>query len=86
MLNLVINLTMKTSLEFLNKGMELELFAPHELYMLFNYTRMVYQMLFYNRKPIIQSLNEDLAKLDLIDMSDLSASHQQFKERQRKAK
>ena len=86
MLNMVINLTMKTSLEYLNKGMELELFSNHELYMLFNYTRMVYQMLFYNRKPIIQSLNEDLNKLDMIDMSDLNSSAEQFKARRRKAK
>lgn len=65
---------MLTALEFVNKGMELELFANHELYMVFNYTRMIYQMLIFNRKPSITGMCEDLMKIGLVDLNDLGAS------------
>lgn len=76
---MVINVSQTIALEYMNRGLELELFAPHELYMAFNYTRMIYQMLFYNRRPMIQGMNEDFMKLDLIDFSDLSNSADKFK-------
>ncbi len=81
----VINLILTISLEFLNRGVELELFANHELYMVFNYIRYTYQMLLHNRRPLIIGMNEDFAKLGLIDLSDLSSSGDKFHARRKKA-
>ena len=78
-------MVLKTQLEFLNRGIELELFANHELYMAFNYIRHVYQMLIYNRRNAIHGLNEDYAKMGIIDMQDLSASHEAFQKRRRES-
>ncbi|CDW89048.1 n-alpha-acetyltransferase auxiliary subunit [Stylonychia lemnae] len=84
-LNMVINISMLIGLEYLNRGMELELFSNHEMYMAFNYSRLVYQMLIFNRKPQISGMNEDLLKLNLVDLNDLNASPDKFKQRRKKS-
>ena len=42
-------------------------------------------MLLHNRRPLIIGMNEDLAKLGLIDLSDLSNSGDKFHARRKKA-
>lgn len=49
-LSLVINMTLSNSLELLNRGFELELYALHEYHMIFSYLKHLYQMLMMNRK------------------------------------
>lgn len=61
-------------MEFINKGFELELFALHELPMVFNYAKYVYQMLLYNRRPMIFNFCEDQIKSGLINFEDLDKS------------
>ena len=82
---MVINMVVTSSLEYLNRGLQLELFATHELHMVFSYIRQLYQMVIYNRKPIVVGMNEDLLRLNLIDLNELSNSADKFKQKRRKS-
>jgi hypothetical protein len=76
---MTINLILQVQLDYLHKGFELELYALHELPMVFNYLRYIYQMLVYNRRPMFLGLVEDLAKINLINWEDLDNSAAKFK-------
>jgi hypothetical protein len=81
---MVINLVLESSLELLNRGFELELYMNHELPMVFNYIRYLYQLMEYNRRPKIIGMCDDIAKLNLINFEDLDASAAKFKQKRKK--
>ena len=52
-ISITINLVLETLIDYLNSGLELDLYGVNELPMVFNYLRYVYQMIFYNRKAML---------------------------------
>lgn len=85
-LTLVINLVLTTSLEFLNKGLlELELFALHELTMVFSQLKYIYTYLAMNRKAMVLGMcGDEITKFGLVNLDDLNSSADKFKVKRRK--
>jgi hypothetical protein len=78
-----INLLLHSSLELLNTGFELDLYAMHEHSMVFGQLKYHYQLLTMNRKSILIGI-EDASKAGYLNLEDLSSSSEAFRERRRK--
>ena len=84
-LTMVINVILTNSLELLNKGFELELYALHELAMIFSYLKYLYMLLILNRKSMVLGMaGEEITKYGLLNLDDLCKSADKFKSKRRK--
>jgi hypothetical protein len=60
-------------LELLNLGFELDLYAIHELSMIFSYLKYYYMLLVMNRKSMILGMaGDEIVKKGLVSLEDLS--------------
>jgi hypothetical protein len=70
---MVINVVLKNSLDLLTLGFELELYAIHELSMIFSYMKYLYMLSVMNRKSMILGMSGDeIVKRGLVTLEDLS--------------
>ena len=82
---MVINLVLTSSLELLNRGFELDLYALHEQSMVFSYLKYLYTLLILNRKSMVLGMSgEEIVKKGLLNLDDLNASADKFKQKRRK--
>ncbi len=82
---MVINVVLKNSLDLLTLGFELELYAIHELSMIFSYMKYLYMLSVMNRKSMILGMSGDeIVKRGLVSLEDLSQSGDKFIEKRRK--
>jgi hypothetical protein len=78
-LTMVINVVLQNSLELLNLGFELDLYAIHELSMVFSYLKYYYMLQVMNRKSMLLGMSGDeIVKRGLISLEDLSQSSDKF--------
>lgn len=79
-LTMTINLVLTNGVEILQKGFDLELYGVHEFAMIFHYLRYLYQMLVFNRKPILIGMaGEEITRYGMLNLEDLSSSADKFK-------
>jgi hypothetical protein len=84
-LTLVINLVLTCSLELLNKGFELDLYALHEQTMVFSYLKYLYTLLVLNRKSMVLGMaGDEIIKKALINLENLNESPDMFKQKRKK--
>ena len=84
-LTMVINVALQNSLELINKGFELDLYALHEQNMIFSYLKYLYMLMVLNRKSMILGMcDEETIKRGLVNLEDLNKSADKFKQRRRK--
>lgn len=70
---MVINVVLKNSLDLLTLGFELDLYAIHELSMIFSYMKYLYMLSVMNRKSMILGMSGDeIVKRGLVSLEDLS--------------
>lgn len=79
-LTMVINLVIQNSIELLTRGFELELYAIHELPMIFSYLKYLYMLMVLNRKSMVLGMcGEEITKKGLVNLEDLNSSADKFK-------
>ena len=84
-LTLVINAVLANSLDFLNLGFELELYALHELQYVFSYLKYLYMLIILNRKSMVLGMaGDEIVKKGLIVLEDLPNSADKYRQKRRK--